>query len=159
MTFERYFKVREYQNRTQHEKYAWGLILRSFSPDGKPEQLLRPPRGPPPGPPRGPVLPWGSQAVRLTAQGPKEPPHLQSRAQRNPLLYSALVVECCTEFSSIAYFIKYHHHPNSPSSKLIAYSSYHTLLRFGLTRVSSTTFYSTQTQPPVCIGRYDFPCP
>ena len=36
--FDRYFKVREYQNRTQHEKIPQGLILGFFSPDGKPEQ-------------------------------------------------------------------------------------------------------------------------
>ena len=47
MTFERYFKVREYQNRTQHEKIPPGSSLDFFRQVGSPKSSPDPPWGTP----------------------------------------------------------------------------------------------------------------
>ena len=50
LTFERYFKVWEYQNRRQHEKIPQGLILKFFRQVGTPRQVPGTSLGtPPPG--------------------------------------------------------------------------------------------------------------
>ena len=52
-TFERYFKVGEYQNRTQHEKNTPGVLSLGFFARWEARTALRKPPGDPPGVPLG----------------------------------------------------------------------------------------------------------